>query len=226
MKPFGTRALDTISYGMTWRTLTTASSIILALVASFITHFPSNQSENQLLLLYAGAIFACFAAVTSVIAARRVMFRQAAKRVFILYSHRDRAAAIHVSNLLANARYEPWLDVHQLLPGQVWSVEIFRALRDSGAAIVIVSENLNKSEFVKLELAALVKQFRSGDASSTPIIPIRIDDALPPDELADIQWLDLREDGSTEQLLRGLAFVTHAPAAPVGDLERGRRVSP
>ena len=53
-----------------------------------------------------------------------------------------------------------------------------------------------------------MKLLHSQEASIVPIVPVRIDDSTVPEQLAQIQWVDLRENGAEEQLLNGLSYAT------------------
>ena len=103
------------------------------------------------------------------------------------------------SEALRSKGLNPWLDVEQLSPGDVWKRTIFDAIENSAAALVLVSEDMkSKNKFVSEELRwalSLMKERRDG---SSGIIPIRIAGAEMPRELQHIQWLDLGDPSEPE----------------------------
>jgi hypothetical protein len=184
-------------------------SVVLA-VAGGIASASVLESAKVLPILLTGVVSAFAAAATSVFMLRRLKARIAAKKIFFVYSHKDIETATKLSLLLRGAGFRPWLDVEKLLPGQMWKKEIDRALAESGAAIILISENLFTSKYALRELDAVLKQFRSASVGSIPIIPVRVDDTVPPDDFGDIQWLDLRRPDAEEQLLKGLSLITRS----------------
>lgn len=187
---------------------------IVGSVSSASLH--ESMSEVTIYYMLVGLIFSATAAVVSVIMVRGIAARRMARRVFIVYSHKDMEAASKISKILKSSGFEPWLDVEQLLPGQMWKSEIDRAIGESGATIVILSENLQKSEFARQEMAMVVKRLNSGDVKAIPVIPVRIDNSTLPEELTGIHWVDLNAPDAEERLLRGLVFVTRTSSAPKG----------
>jgi hypothetical protein len=190
----------------------TQSSLALALSGALFSGAQSADPKSDIGFLLAATVMGGFAAAAGLRLARRAQHLRTSKRVFVMYSHHDKAAAAHIAEILRNAGFDPWIDVEQLLPGQVWRKEIDRAIGDSGAVIVLVSSHLQTGRFVREDLAAVLRQARSRGTST--IVPILLDDTTPPEELADIQWVDLRIPGANDRLLRGLAAITHSDLEP------------
>lgn len=187
-------------------------SIAIALVAvtatsvSFIGFKFFENSPVSPVFLALGA--SAYAAFFSVYLSRMREKRLRQRRVFIIYSSKDRVAASEIVQYLRSGGYNPWFDVDEIAPGQKWTQSIMKGINESAVALYLVSDNLNDSKkFVSEELKAAMSVMRSRDESFSPVIPVRLDDSPVPEELLDVQWVDLREKNGLEQLEKGLKRV-------------------
>lgn len=104
----------------------------------------------------------------------------------IIYAREDIEIERRLSALIKEGGLRPWLDVEQVLLGQIWYKSIMQALEESSAALVIVSTNLQKHGFVDQEVKAAMKVLQSREAGVIPIIPVKVDDSKVPEALAQI----------------------------------------
>jgi tetratricopeptide (TPR) repeat protein len=101
-------------------------------------------------------------------------------------------------------------------PGENFQGEIARAIRDSGLMILIFSANANRSAEINKEIA-LAGQNR------LVVIPVRIEDVVPSEELsyefATRQWIDLFDnwERSIQQLLAQIAKIVPPETATARD---------
>ena len=127
--------------------------------------------------------------------------------------------------------FEPWLDSEDLLPGQVWKVEIPKAIR--GAAVFLAclsSRSVAKVGYVQNEFRLALSAFGQRPAGSIYLIPVRLDDCEVPDlqmpdlglRLRNLHWVDLFADDGLDRLVRALTegagiapAVSAPPAGPV-----------
>src|SRR4051794_6511367 len=107
-------------------------------------------------------------------------------QVFISHSTRTKCAEAYLSALrkafTGSGRVkEYWLDRKNLEPGDNWRAQIYQALRESDAAILLLTrEAIEQSYFVQIEASYLSVQ------GTKPIIPILID--VKPEELDQGVW--------------------------------------
>lgn len=153
-------------------------------------------------------VAAVVAGSTSLIVARSLRASRRPKSVFLIYSRKDLAVAKELSALLAKAGFAPWLDVEQLVPGQVWRQAIGKAIQEAGVAVVLISKNLNESRESQAELMAAMKVLTAKDDQTFPVLPVRLDDAEVPKFLAHVQWVNWGDIHSKEQILMGLEHAT------------------
>lgn len=161
--------------------------------------------DTVTIITVAAAVPAAMSAYLSIIWNRRLQHARSKQRLFLLYAREDLDSVRMVAEDLKEKGFNPWLDVDELVPGVVWREAVMNALEESTAALVFVSKNLvGKQGFVAEELKAAMRVLHEPKGRTSPIIPLRLDDAEVPEELAHIQWLDLGESGALDRLEAGL----------------------
>ncbi len=106
--------------------------------------------------------------------------------VFISYSHNDRDLCRYLTSALENRGINVWSDI-LIRKGQEWRSEIAKQLESRDAVIIIITQNTSGSEWV-------VAEGIFGYAKNKLIIPICIDNAKPPEPLANLQAAILVSD--------------------------------
>lgn len=114
-------------------------------------------------------------------------------KIFISYAKEDYTFARQIYCALKKDGFAPWLDREDILPGQNWKHEIFKAIKDSRYFILILSKkSISKRGFIQKEIKIALDILDEFPKSETFIIPVRVENCLPIDEqLQDLQWLDL-----------------------------------
>jgi hypothetical protein len=97
--------------------------------------------------------------------------------VFISYSTKDAAAAKAACAALETAKIRCWLAPRDIVVGARWGASIVRAINQCRIMVLIFSGNANASAQVYREVD---RAFSQGKA----VIPLRIQDIRPSDELA------------------------------------------
>lgn len=116
-------------------------------------------------------------------------------RVFISYASEDKTTAEILYNNLRELGCSPWLDRHNLLPGQSWRQEIKKAIEDSEFFIVCLSVNsVTKKGFVQKEMRKGLEMIEELPDGQIFLLPVRIDDCEIPDSFSEWQWVDLSSD--------------------------------
>lgn len=126
-------------------------------------------------------------------------------QVFLSYAYEDREKVIEISNDLAKAGFQPWMDVQNLMPGQDWDIEIRKALHVSDFIVIFLSKNsIRKEGYLQKEIKSALKLAEKRPANTIFVIPVRLDDVEIPVYLQHIQYLDLSEPNSWEKLVQSL----------------------
>jgi len=184
------------------------ASVIAAIVGGAATLMKAEWLPTTLSAMYVALAGALVAAITSLVVARNLRNHRKPKSVFLIYSRKDLPIAKELSAFLSDAGYAPWLDVEQLVPGQVWRQAIVRAIQDSGVAIALLSENLSSSRESQAELMAAMKVLSAKDRETFPVLPVRLDNSEVPKDLAHVQWVNWNDPEAKSQILLGLAYAT------------------
>lgn len=107
--------------------------------------------------------------------------------VFICYSNKDRIAADTICATLEANKIRCWMAPRDVLPGMDYGDAILDAINQCQLMVLVFSSKSNASEHVKNEVETAVSKEK-------PIIPIRVENALPSGSLAlhlsRRQWLD------------------------------------
>ena len=107
--------------------------------------------------------------------------------VFISHSSTDATAAKAACAALEAAKIRCWIAPRDIAPGARWAAAIVRAITQARAMVLIFSGSANTSAQVQREVD---QAFSNGK----PVIPLRIEDVKPGDDLAfylnTVHWLD------------------------------------
>lgn len=96
-------------------------------------------------------------------------------KVFISYSHRDKdyldRLMVHLKPLTTEGIVDIWVDT-KIIAGEKWKIEIEKALKSAGVAILLISADFIASDFiVNNELPPLLD---AAESKGTKIIPVII----------------------------------------------------
>jgi hypothetical protein len=107
--------------------------------------------------------------------------------VFISHSSKDKTVADAVCGTLEKQGIRCWIAPRDIPPGQSWPAAIVEAISNSKVFVLILSDISNQSKQVTTEVG---EAFDNG----IPIVPLRIDDVKPSQEMGyyikSIHWLD------------------------------------
>jgi hypothetical protein len=181
-------------------------SVAIAVVAAAFTVFyveGFGKLTETFLIAFAASV-AALSASMSIFVSRRLAVERERRRVFLIYAREDLEIAKKLAGELRERGFRPWLDVEEVIPGQVWQKAVVRGLEESAAALVLVSKNLEKKGFVQKELEVALETLQEREKDLSPVLPVRVDDSQVPERLAHVQWVNLFEDSGLDRLTMGL----------------------
>jgi tetratricopeptide (TPR) repeat protein len=113
-------------------------------------------------------------------------------RVFLCHASQDKPIVRELyQRLLAEGWIDPWLDEEKLLLGQDWDMEIEKAVEDTNAVIVFLSNNsVTKEGYVQKELRAVLDVAEYKPEGAIFIIPLRLEECVVPRRLKNYQYQD------------------------------------
>lgn len=184
------------------------ASVAVAIVGALAALTKFDWFPTTLSAMYVALAGALFSSVVSIIVSRGLRRKRQARSVFIIYSREDIAIAKELATFLHEVGLDPWLDVEQLVPGQIWRQAIVKAMQESGVAVVLLSESLYASKAAMAELGAATKVITARDKNIFPILPVRLDSTEVPKDLATVQWVNWSDIDARRKLLLGLSNAT------------------
>jgi|GEM_PF-3065927 len=110
-------------------------------------------------------------------------------KVFISYSSGDRDFVTRMNERIRRTGYQTWLDMHELLAGDVLSSEIAAGVCEARVVIVVVSEMSVNSKWLKYEVSLATPRMVAGECR---VIAALIDDVEIPAELSNLVYVDFR----------------------------------
>jgi MinD-like ATPase involved in chromosome partitioning or flagellar assembly len=126
--------------------------------------------------------------------------------VFLSYRHQDRESVRAIAQSLEERGIRPWLDVEEILPGQIFTNILEQGIAQSGAIAIFIGEN-GIGDWQTRELANVVEPLIS---RGKPIIPVLLPTAQDvshlPLFLKDFVWVDFRRSNPDpiDQLIWGI----------------------
>jgi hypothetical protein len=125
--------------------------------------------------------------------------------VFLCHASEDKAR-VHTlyRNLVADG-YDPWIDEHDILPGQDWQREIKKAVRRADIVLVCLSSSsITKTGYVQKEIREVLDVADLQPEDTIFVIPVKLEECVVPDRLAKWQWVDLFKRNGYEHLITAL----------------------
>ncbi|MBN8658291.1 MAG: SUMF1/EgtB/PvdO family nonheme iron enzyme [Anaerolineae bacterium] len=124
-------------------------------------------------------------------------------KVFLCHSSADKPAVRELyQKLRAEAWIQPWLDEEELFPGMDWDLEIEKAIEATDVILVCLSNNsITKEGYVQREIRIALDYADYKPEGTLFIIPVRLEECVPPKRLARWQYADYFE-GQRERALQ------------------------
>ena len=144
-----------------------------------------------------------------------------AAKIFLAHAREDKPQVRKLYADLTARGLDPWLDEVDLVPGQIWKVEIPKAIRRAQIFLACLSsQSAGKVGYVQNEFRLALSAFGERPPGSIYLIPVRLDDCDVPDlqipdrglSLQDIQWVDLWQEGGFERLIRSIEAALEIPS--------------
>lgn len=125
-------------------------------------------------------------------------------RVFLCHAYEDKEAVRNLRQQLIGAGFLPWLDEEDILPGQNWSDEIDRAVRNADVVLVCLSTSSERQGYMQKEVRAALDRAEEQPEGTIYIVPVRLDDCTVPKRLERYQWVDLFTERGYQKLKAAL----------------------
>ncbi len=126
-------------------------------------------------------------------------------RVFLSYAREDRSLVQGLYKHLSDVGLQPWMDVFDILPGEIWETNIEKALASSDMFLFCISSHsVGRQGLYERELKKALELWREKNRDLY-IIPVRLESCELPPDLLRLQWVDLFEPEGESKLLEGIS---------------------
>jgi hypothetical protein len=126
-------------------------------------------------------------------------------RIFLCHASEDKAQVRVVYHQLKDLGFEPWLDKEDLLPGQDWTREIPRALKNADFILIFFSRtSVAKRGYVQREMKLALDTWQELPKGTIHTIPVRIDACDVPESFRRYQWVDLFNPNGLDRIVRAI----------------------
>ena len=96
--------------------------------------------------------------------------------VFVSNAKEDRDTAIRLCRTLRQWGLSPWLDLHELIPGQDWEATIRQDIERSTCVLLLLSEkSVSKRGYVQAELRHALKIAQEQPQQGIFLVPVRLE---------------------------------------------------
>ncbi len=150
-------------------------------------------------------------------------------RLFLCHATEDKPAVRTLYASLKSVPWiDPWLDEENLLPGQDWDLEIYKATRDADAIIICLSTvSVKKEGYVNKEIRHALDISQEKPEGAIYVIPLRLDDCSPSfEQLKKLQWADYFTPNAHERLIKSLRLRADALKLGVAEITAEVRETP
>ncbi len=113
-------------------------------------------------------------------------------KVFLCHSSHDKPVAREIyTRLKAEGWIDPWLDEEKLFPGQDWDLEIEKAVEETDAVLVFLSDNsVNKEGYIQKELRFVLNMADYKPEGTNFVLPFRLNECPLPRRLRSWHYVD------------------------------------
>lgn len=126
-------------------------------------------------------------------------------QIFLCYARQDEGKVENLYQKLASAGFKPWMDKHDILPGEPWESTIQKAIRDSDFFLACLSTNsVNRRGVIQKEIKQALEIWKEKLDSDIYFIPVRLDNCEVTESLSHFQWVDLFEKNGWARLSRAI----------------------
>ena len=126
-------------------------------------------------------------------------------RIFLCHASEDKPQVREVYDRLKAAGFEPWMDEHDILPGQTFDGAIETALETCDFVLVFLSTySVTKRGYVQREFRRVMEQFEEMPQDVIHTILVKLDDCEAPRRFRDFHWADWSAPDGFDRIMASL----------------------
>lgn len=126
--------------------------------------------------------------------------------VFLCHAKVDKAVVDDVADRLLQQGVLTWYDENDLLPGDFWERKIEEAIESTDYVLAFLSKRSVAEEgYVQREFRLALKTQERKPLGQRFIVPLLVEDFVPPREFRDVQWVKWWEPTAADKLARAFS---------------------
>ncbi len=129
--------------------------------------------------------------------------------VFLCHAREDEPVVDRISRKLLADGFVTWFAASDLLPGDDWEQKIREAIKASDFFLVFLSsQSFAKTGYVQEQMRVAFEQIEKMPDGKRFILPLLIDDCVPPSSFARIPWIRMSDQNWYEKLIKAMRTST------------------
>ncbi|MCP4351047.1 MAG: toll/interleukin-1 receptor domain-containing protein [Desulfobacterales bacterium] len=126
-------------------------------------------------------------------------------QIYLCYAPEDETKVKEIYQKLSGAGFKPWMDVKDILPGEVKENVSKKAIKQSHFFMVFLSANsvTARGTFQK-EIKIALKTWDEKLEDDIYLIPVKLDDCIVPEKLHDFQCANISEKKEWKKLIQSI----------------------
>jgi len=130
---------------------------------------------------------------------------KATTQIFLSYAREDEEKVKNLHQQLSDARFKPWMDKKDILPGEIWQSCIQKAIQRSDFFLACLSaKSVKKRGFLQKEIEDALNIWLEKLEDDIYLIPVRLEDCEVPERLRKFQWVNLFEEDGWMRLVQAI----------------------
>ncbi len=117
-------------------------------------------------------------------------------KVFLSYAKEDKDFILECYEELKRKNFDPWMDEHDLLPGQAWDECLKTNMKDTDVVLIFMSsDSVSKIGYVQREWKYFIDKRKDFPENFIYLIPVQLDTCTVPQLISsEIQFINIHRD--------------------------------
>lgn len=117
-------------------------------------------------------------------------------KVFLSYAKEDKDFILECYDELKRKNFDPWMDEHDLLPGQAWDECLKTNMKDTDVVLIFMSsDSVSKIGYVQREWKYFIDKRKEFPENFIYLIPVQLDRCTVPQFISsEIQFINIHRD--------------------------------
>lgn len=135
----------------------------------------------------------------------KLIFKNTDLQIFISYCFKDKKQVEDIYDILTLFGCKPWMDTRDIPPGDRWKKSTKKAISESHFFMICLSNNsVNKRGLLHKKIRYTLDILNEVFHENIFLIPMRLEECNVPEDLQDLQLVNLYEDDGWDRLLKAI----------------------